>query len=307
MKKSHTIGIMVLFVVMVIPNLAFASWWNPLTWKIFYRTDTKTQVLENRILELESKLSIATTTISTSTPKTVATLPPKKVTNIEKKVVKKNVTTPGAPLVVKERLKTKTEDTQNAKANAILLAKQKDDEKLKLEVANLDLHLQEMIRAPRSRVAEQNYQQTKQEVSQDIVIPIPLKIELPQNVVETPSYTDLHCPKVVSIEDSLGNTANSRYLRGTFKKGDVKNITVTISASDPQNLPLYYQYSSAGLIDGNSTIKDWSGDRSYSIDVTNAILGTNRILFFGIDNQDKFSCAGDYMDIHGSFTYTVTP
>lgn len=138
--------------------------------------------------------------------------------------------------------------------------------------------------------------------------PTPTSTLIPStSLTPTLSYTDLHCPRVAKIEDSLGNNSQSKNLFTTFKKGEVNVLTVKITATDPQNLPLYYQYESASLIDGNSTIKDWSKDVSYSIDVTNAMPGINRILYFSIDNQDNFSCAGDYTDIHGSFNYTVTP
>jgi hypothetical protein len=56
-------SLLFLSILLLTPNLALASWWNPGTWKIFNkRTDTTT--LENRIKELEQKLEAA----STSTP-----------------------------------------------------------------------------------------------------------------------------------------------------------------------------------------------------------------------------------------------
>lgn len=123
----------------------------------------------------------------------------------------------------------------------------------------------------------------------------------------TPSYNDLHCPKVIKIEDNLGNTSTTNMLKGTFAKGSIALLTVKITSTDPQNLQLYYQYGSAGLIDGNSTIKDWSKDSVYAIDVSNAMPGASRVLSYSIDNQDGYSCAGDYTDIHGQFNYDVTP
>mgnify|MGYP001580904712 CR=1 FL=1 len=47
---------------MVIPQITFAAWWNPFTWKIFYKTE--------KVSELENKLGDnGTTTIDTSTTK----------------------------------------------------------------------------------------------------------------------------------------------------------------------------------------------------------------------------------------------
>jgi hypothetical protein len=51
-----------LTIIIIAPSITFASWWNPFSWSIFRKADTKTQILENRIVELETKLNdIATT------------------------------------------------------------------------------------------------------------------------------------------------------------------------------------------------------------------------------------------------------
>ena len=54
-----------------IPQVVSASWWNPFSWSvwnnIFHKTDTKTQVLENKVKELESKLSESDSINSTIT------------------------------------------------------------------------------------------------------------------------------------------------------------------------------------------------------------------------------------------------
>jgi len=74
MKK--TISILVL--ALIIPQIAFASWWNPFSWKIwnmFNGNDAETQILEDRIKDLEDKLS----EVSTSTAETESIVPEKKV------------------------------------------------------------------------------------------------------------------------------------------------------------------------------------------------------------------------------------
>lgn len=45
----------IVFLGLLVPQLALASWWNPFSW--FNNSDTKTQVLEQRIKELENKLN----------------------------------------------------------------------------------------------------------------------------------------------------------------------------------------------------------------------------------------------------------
>lgn len=63
MKKYIIIS---LLTILVAPSVALASWWNPFTWSIFHRADTKTQVLENSIKKLGSNLKVATTTVTKS-------------------------------------------------------------------------------------------------------------------------------------------------------------------------------------------------------------------------------------------------
>ena len=58
MKKLLFICLAVIFVA---PQLASAAWWNPFSWfQSWKQEDQKTQVLENRIKELESRLGSST-------------------------------------------------------------------------------------------------------------------------------------------------------------------------------------------------------------------------------------------------------
>ena len=97
MKKYLSI---LFLTVLIIPSVAFASWWNPFSWNIFHRTNTKTQIIENKMPEPISKNSNATTTTSTSSPKTVIKIVPtnstaKKVeTASTSKVVNITISTP---------------------------------------------------------------------------------------------------------------------------------------------------------------------------------------------------------------------
>ena len=68
MKKYLSI---IALATLIVPSVAFASWWNPVTWfnnwSFLSGNDTKTQILENRINELEMKLASTTTSTATST------------------------------------------------------------------------------------------------------------------------------------------------------------------------------------------------------------------------------------------------
>lgn len=66
MNKYKYIVSVFLATIIIAPTITFASWWNPFSWSIFHKNDTKTQILENRIVELENKLNnIATTSQNT--------------------------------------------------------------------------------------------------------------------------------------------------------------------------------------------------------------------------------------------------
>jgi hypothetical protein len=53
----------ILAIAILLPQVALAAWWNPFSWKVFHKTDN-TQVLENRVKELEKKLEQVAATSS---------------------------------------------------------------------------------------------------------------------------------------------------------------------------------------------------------------------------------------------------
>jgi hypothetical protein len=65
---KNKLSILVLLLAIAIPQVVFASWWNPLSWfdnwSFFNRANSKTQVLENRIKELEEKLGTTTPSVA---------------------------------------------------------------------------------------------------------------------------------------------------------------------------------------------------------------------------------------------------
>ncbi len=76
--KTYKQAFVVLAVsIFIVPQIAFAAWWNPISWfngwNIFHRTDTKTQVLENRVKELEKRLenTASSTPVATTTTKAI--------------------------------------------------------------------------------------------------------------------------------------------------------------------------------------------------------------------------------------------
>ncbi len=72
---------------LIVPQIALAAWWNPLSWNIFHRTDTKTQILENRVKELEKKLESTATSTSTTATTTKQSQTKATVKSVEKVAV----------------------------------------------------------------------------------------------------------------------------------------------------------------------------------------------------------------------------
>lgn len=133
---------------------------------------------------------------------------------------------------------------------------------------------------------------------------------VPTSVIPTPtlSYNDLHCPKVIRIEDNLGNTSTGADLNGTFKKGSINLLTVKVTATDPQNLLPYFQYQYTNFVENRSKIgADWSQNNSFTYDVTDAVPGVSKIISVYIDNQDGYRCSGGDYDVAVYFNYTITP
>lgn len=81
----------------ILPQVTLAAWWNPLSWGIFHRTNTQTQVLENHTVQSKNKIVTATTTAPTSTQPTIieTTSQQKQITtqskNIKSVSVKSNI------------------------------------------------------------------------------------------------------------------------------------------------------------------------------------------------------------------------
>lgn len=74
---------------MLIPQIALAAWWNPFSWNFFSKKEANTEVLENRIKDLEKRLNTKPSVgsimsdISTSTPTTTPEI--KKENNVVSK------------------------------------------------------------------------------------------------------------------------------------------------------------------------------------------------------------------------------
>ena len=140
MKKHLSIVALATFIV---PSVAFASWWNPTTWfnswSFSSNSDARTQVLEKRIAELESKINTnATTTISAiSTPSIITATTTATTTPVVKKEIKKVAPTIGNSAIIEAQVKAQVEATLKAKADQdALVAKQRADAQAVIDAQN---------------------------------------------------------------------------------------------------------------------------------------------------------------------------
>lgn len=142
--------------------------------------------------------------------------------------------------------------------------------------------------------------------------PTPTRVPSPTPAL---SYKDSHCPKIIKIEDSFGNVSNTidglSFFNGSYLE-DVKQITITIYATDPQNLPLYYQYgigNNQAARTGNLTDNNWIKDNKITVDASpiwgcsinpQTGCGTKNISY-SVDNQAGYNCSAS-----GVFEYKIT-
>ncbi|MDP3882765.1 MAG: hypothetical protein Q8Q48_01785 [Candidatus Staskawiczbacteria bacterium] len=118
-------------------------------------------------------------------------------------------------------------------------------------------------------------------------------------------YNELHCPKIIQVEDSLGNVGTNN-IRGSFIKGVVNTITFKIIAVDPKQLALHYQFLFDDITGDSMDNIDWTTSNTATINTTNAYLGPRHVTI-RVDNQDDYGCIGAYYDTQAYLQYEVYP
>ena len=141
--------------------------------------------------------------------------------------------------------------------------------------------------------------------------PVPLISNVTLDIKPEASYKDLHCPRIILLEDSLGNKGSyENQINATFKKGTIDKLTLKITAIDPQGKTVYYKHRWGDLSQLRPEDSKWTTNNTFSIDVTNANLGSSPENI-SISNQDGYPCNGsvgdEENDIGVFFTYNVTP
>jgi len=133
-NMKNKISIFVLLVTILIPQVVSASWWNPLSWKIFNRENNKTQILENRMQELENKLQTATTSTKQSNLEATTSA-------IKKLEQKKTTPVVDNSTAIQAEVQKQVQATLKAKTDQeALIAKQKAEEQVKIEATQKAIH-----------------------------------------------------------------------------------------------------------------------------------------------------------------------
>lgn len=140
-NKIKTVSV-ILALVILIPNIALASWWNPFSWNIFHKKEVITPIQientetvktsEEKITELQKEINdLKKQQPVTTSPKTISTV----------KEVKKVVPTVDNSAIIKAKVEAelKIKEEQQAKQKAeqdALIAKQKEEDQAKIDEEN---------------------------------------------------------------------------------------------------------------------------------------------------------------------------
>jgi hypothetical protein len=149
MKKHITGSLLVLLLgLLLAPQVALASWWNPFSWGVFNKKESNTEIFETRIKEPEIRLSTSTdVVVSTSTTSSTSSL----VVKQSKKELQKKDTS--------KEVRLKAELIQKAKVEQeALIAKQKADEQKRIEA----------MKAEEDRISRENELRERQNLERVI-------------------------------------------------------------------------------------------------------------------------------------------
>ena len=339
MRKNHSKKVISLVVVslLVIPQMAFAVWWDPFSWFSGHQLD-QTSSVASLTTPLPVQEAGELTTFSWWNPATWFDEHSFEVVPVPI-VEKNNLNGQGAAEKVPSQEKGEHLSSTAPKQNTAVVNKQdqppvsqnestqeKEDEHPTIIDTTVD-GIQQISDAKKQRDALEKQQadmRKKEEETERELVAIKAERERliedrKQKVVDTqdaaptqpPTYKELHCPQIMMIKDSLGNVGRHPFqgfgIRGEFTKGMVDTITLEITATDPQGFPVYFKHS---------TPADWSSEPlgnvlsledAYTFDVSNSSAGVH-IVTVEIDNRDDFNCqAGRESDAVRQLEYSIYP
>jgi len=274
MKKYLLILILI---ILTAPSIALASWWNPFSWNIFQRTDTKTEVLEKRIVELEDKLNNSITTNATSSKEidVEASAVPTKATTTKKSPIK---------VIVKPAEKTRNlkvavdSDSQAKPVNVQYLTKVEIAEfisRLKESIVATDKIQQdydnrvtteiqpEMAEYPSNQLLQQTGKDLINEFSNNIVLMRKVDVEVAKLINSMTPY--LNSDASLTLDEATLLSQNLRYYNQQYDESQVKLKGLILSFLDTYSSALNNETARLrGLIDQSNQVNQTSYTNSTS-------------------------------------------
>ena len=288
---KNKIPIILLFSLMI-PNLAFAAWWNPITWFVRENPD--------QLEELEAENSVETPDAANPDTENVSLPTRPEDLQSELQTARKEIQEMNTEI---SSLKKALAVLQKNLASANPQCKPAIVEKIVYQDRIVERPVEKIVYRDRVVQASCNTPTTSTQTS---------NTKQAEPIISTPkTYQELHCPKIVRVEDSLGNIGETS-VSGVFQKGDIDSIVISVTAIDPQGLPLYFAFlpdinlAPGPIFGGGDWIENATTENSATIFVTEANVGANRHMWVRVWNQDDYSCIGANYDTQAYFNYDVT-
>ena len=300
--KNKTILSIAFFAIslLIIPQMTFASWWKPNTWKIFNRkSEVKTEqkvVATSTTYKTESKEAIISSTISKS----------EDISNVIKDDA--NLSAESGKLITSSS-KEKQESVEKQKIVA-----------MQAQIEEIKRSIEQTLKNQKNKEEDVKTKNLKGQIKE--AEPIDKEIVLSEEKQKKSSkqknsaldlaltYEQRHCPRVVHIEDNLGNSSDGSSLNAILSAPTTPNtIILRVDVEDPQANPIVYwwgtNFPSADLNQPTQT-----STNTFNIDFSNRRIGhPGNQIYIHFKNNDGYNCAGIFYNSDGEamFNYMVFP
>src|SRR3989338_3206400 len=323
MKNKTILTITILAIsLFIIPQMTFASWWKPNTWKIFNRkSEVKT---EQKIIATSTLNKIKSEDIS-NVVKDDANLGAEAGKLITPTQTKKESELPkttdaggGSPLApvtsgARPVVLTQTNGKQESVEKQKIAAMQAQIEEIKRSI-------EQTLKNQKNKEEDVKTKNLKGQIKE--AEPIDKEIVLSEEKQKKSSkqknsaldlaltYEQRHCPRVVHIEDNLGNSSDGSSLNAILSAPTTPNtIILRVDVEDPQANPIVYwwgtNFPSADLNQPTQT-----STNTFNIDFSNRRIGhPGNQIYIHFKNNDGYNCAGIFYNSDGEamFNYMVFP
>jgi len=300
--KNKTILSIAFFAIslLIIPQMTFASWWKPNTWKIFNRkSEVKTEqkvVATSTTYKTESKEAIISSTISKS----------EDISNVIKDDA--NLSAESGKLITSSS-KEKQESVEKQKIVA-----------MQAQIEEIKRSIEQTLKNQKDEEKDAKTKNLKGQIKE--AEPVDKEIVLSEEKQKKPSkqknsasdlaltYEQRHCPRVVHIEDNLGNSSDGSSLNAILSAPTTPNtIILSVDVEDPQSNPIVYWWgTNFPSVDLNQPIQ--TSTNTFNIDFSSRRIGPpGNQIYIHFKNNDGYNCAGSFYNSDGEaiFNYMVFP